>query len=289
MAVRLPAACDSAARSLLLERAAATTTTTTTTPAPHPSHPSHPSRPPSTRPMRPMRPPSSATPSAAVGPPMHALRFDQARKLSAFLAQGAADAPPRLTAESGVGDLIAAGCTAALLRAADVQPACLIRAGATLSQLRQIGYDALDLSASPLLCGALVSAFGKPATAAAFLKSPDDAVALAASEAQRLLGVSARQLVKTCAGAREHATAVLQQLSLRHAARAPAGATDATDATAAHHWLTAMTAADLCSAGVDAQLLERLGVDPLQLPTLLGLDVVKDEAALASLGILHAR
>ena len=217
--------------------------------------------------------------AAGAAPPLPPLRLDQARRLSAYLARGSG-AAPALSKDSSVADLLASGVTSALLAAADVQPSCLMRAGATLAQLRALGFDALDLASSPILTGQLVHHFGKAQTAAAFLKSPDDAVALAASEAQRLLGVCARQLVKACAGAREHCTAVLQQLSLRHAQ------TCATADAPPAHWLEHMSVTDLVAAGVDAQLLERLGVEPARLPALLGLTAERDEAALASLGVL---
>ena len=222
----------------------------------------------------------SLTPRAA---PLAPLRHDQAKKLSAWLAQGVADGPPRLTDQSTIADLRAQGVTASMLRACAVPPIVLARSGASLKDLRALGFDALDLAAQPALAGQLVAFFGKAPTAVAFLQTAADAVSIAASDAARILGLTPRQLLQACAGAPIAATACLDQLAARHGAEAREA--EQRQQLPPSHFLSGLSTLDLTSAGIDAEALERIGVPPEALPALLGVD---DHAQLASLGLLVA-
>jgi len=84
------------------------------------------------------------------------------------------------------------------------------------SQLRRMGFDALHL-VDPVLCGEASAAFGAKAIIEAFLVTPQDAVALAGSEAVTLLNLSMNQLLEACAGSPTEAAAVLQQSTSNNA------------------------------------------------------------------------
>lgn len=99
----------------------------------------------------------------------------------------------------------------AQLRAARVSPLDLKQRGLESAvQLRELGYDALDLI-DAAFCSAAVAAFGAEAVRTAFLLDAGDAVAVAGSVAMFQLSVSMVRLIELCAGAPTQAKAVLQQ------------------------------------------------------------------------------
>ena len=97
------------------------------------------------------------------------------------------------------------------LRASKLSPLDLKARGVTSAVgLRELGFDALDLT-KPDFCSGAVAAFGADAVKHAFLLDPSDAVALAGSVALVQLDVSTSRLLTACAGHPEAARAVLQQ------------------------------------------------------------------------------
>ena len=78
------------------------------------------------------------------------------------------------------------------------------------SKLRRLGFDALHL-VDPVICEEANAAFGADDVLATFLVAPQDAVALAGTEAVRILNVSVERLLEVCAGAPTEAISVLQQ------------------------------------------------------------------------------
>tara|TARA_Y100000817_G_scaffold113333_1_gene88787 strand:- start:1464 stop:2081 length:618 start_codon:yes stop_codon:yes gene_type:complete len=79
-----------------------------------------------------------------------------------------------------------------------------------VKQLRRLGYDALHL-VDPVLCTDANAVYGAKAVIETFLVTPQDAVALAGSDAVATLGLSVEQLLAVCAGAPIEAHAVLEQ------------------------------------------------------------------------------
>tara|TARA_X000001036_G_scaffold327266_1_gene305815 strand:+ start:426 stop:1037 length:612 start_codon:yes stop_codon:yes gene_type:complete len=77
-------------------------------------------------------------------------------------------------------------------------------------QLRRLGFDALHL-ADPVHCADASAAYGAKAVIDCFLVAPQDAVALAGSDAVAILGLSNEELLAVCAGAPTEAHAVLEQ------------------------------------------------------------------------------
>ena len=97
------------------------------------------------------------------------------------------------------------------LRASRLTPLDLKARGcASPVQLRELGFDALDLN-DARWCASAVAAFGAEAVRHAFLLDASDAVAVAGSTATMQLEISMRRLMEACAGASSHAAAVLQQ------------------------------------------------------------------------------
>lgn len=209
--------------------------------------------------------------------PRPALRADQARKLGKWLE---AD----LNEQSSVAELLKAGVRAEHLRALQVPVPALLRAGASLNDIKAFGFDALDLAHSPSLAGQLVSHFGKAQTAAAFLDSPSSAVALAASDAMRILGLTPRLLVKATAGAPEECLACLEQLCMKHSVEVRAAGAGGGPMVLAHP-LQGIGIDELASAGLDVNVIEaRLGVPVPALGELLGVDLARNPMGLSTLG-----
>lgn len=77
--------------------------------------------------------------------------------------------------------------------------------------LRLLGYDALHLC-DPDLCNEASMAYGARSVVSAFLVSARDAVCIAGSEAQHILGINTTQLLEHCAGCPSEALAVMEQL-----------------------------------------------------------------------------
>ena len=109
-------------------------------------------------------------------------------------------------------------------------------------QLRELGFDALDLVDAGWCAGA-VAAFGAEAVRNAFLLDAGDAVALAGSTATVQLEITMRRLIEACAGASGPAAAVLQQ--------SPRGAA-----------LAGLSAGALLDSGLRAKTLMDLGYTP---------------------------
>ena len=116
-------------------------------------------------------------------------------------------------ADFTVGMLLAHGVPAANLRAANLDGACLMQHGCeSAQQLRDLGYDCLDLASNGSFAASCKAAFGANAVVAAFLLTAGDAVCLAGSLAGQALEVSTEDLLRVCAGSALEAKAVLQQL-----------------------------------------------------------------------------
>lgn len=138
------------------------------------------------------------------------------------------------------GLLIARGVKAASIVAAGIGPSKLRDMGvADALTLRRMGYDPLYL-VDPSLCAEANAAFGAADVKHAFLSSASDAVCLAGSDAQQILGISAEELLDACAGASTEAFAVLQQMPQGQA-------------------LSGVQAETLLSTGLRAQRLLELG------------------------------
>lgn len=88
----------------------------------------------------------------------------------------------------------------------------------TAAQLRRLGFDALHL-VDPVTCSEAAAAYGAMDVISAFLTAPQDAVALAGSEAIATLNLTVEQLLEVCAGAPTEAVSVLQQVTDEHPLR----------------------------------------------------------------------
>lgn len=216
--------------------------------------------------------------AAAPRPP---LRSDQARKLSKWL-------EVNLDEHATVEDLLKNGVKADHLRALEVQLVSLLRANASLSQLRQFGFDALDLAANPPLAGQLTNHFTKAASAAAFLDSPSAAVAIAASRAMNILGITPRMLLKTCAGAPTEALSVFEQLIMRHAVDCRNDAASSDLKIPRAHPFTDLAVTDLAAAGFTTDIIEnKLGIPVPQLAAFLNVNLNTNSSGLAALGYIE--
>lgn len=80
-----------------------------------------------------------------------------------------------------------------------------------VSQLKQLGLDALELS-DAALTQTLIELYGVEQVRLTFCCTPDDATSLVASEGARLLDLSNQFLLEMCAGAPIHAESVLKAL-----------------------------------------------------------------------------
>ena len=107
--------------------------------------------------------------------------------------------------------LLRHGVQAVNVQAAGLRPSALRRMGCTSArQLRRLGFDALHL-VDPAVCTDANAVYGAAEVVEAFLCTPQDAVALAGSDAVATLDLSVDQLLQVCAGAPTEAHAVLQQ------------------------------------------------------------------------------
>ena len=131
------------------------------------------------------------------------------------------------------------GCKYQSIAAAGLRIVELQRMGfASPLHLRQVGMDAIDL-VDPLVVRDLVACFGADATKATFLASAFDAVALAGSDAERVLGITLDELLTHCAGEPTAAMAVLR--------------------TASHPRLAETSISRLLDTGIRADALQRIG------------------------------
>ena len=128
------------------------------------------------------------------------------------------------------------------------------------SQLRRLGFDSLHL-VDPIFCNEANAAFGAEAVTNAFLDAPQDAVAVAGSQALETLNVSLTTLLEYCAGAPHEALAVLEQ-------------------TTDHELLATVPIRVLLDTGVRAPKLREIGIT---IP-LAGRMLDADAASLAKLG-----
>ena len=107
--------------------------------------------------------------------------------------------------------LIKHGVKALNIACAGIRPLALKKLGAVeAQQLRRLGFDALHL-VDPVFCNEANAAYGAADVIGAFLNTPQDAVALAGSEAMGTLNLTIEQLLSACAGAPTEAVSVIQQ------------------------------------------------------------------------------
>lgn len=107
--------------------------------------------------------------------------------------------------------LVRHGVTALNIATANVRILALKRRGVDdVTKLRRLGFDALHL-VDPVLCADASAAYGAKAVIDCFLVAPQDAVALAGSDAVAILGLGNEELLAVCAGAPIEAFAVLEQ------------------------------------------------------------------------------
>ena len=157
--------------------------------------------------------------------------------------------------------MLSNGVKALNIVTAGIRPMTMKQHGVTTaSQMRRLGFDALHLVDSNL-CTEANAAFGAADVVAAFLVSPQDAVALAGSDATKTLNISVQQLLEVCAGAPTEAVSVLQQV---------------TDEKP----LQGVSASVLLDTGLRAAQLKQLGYNIASLGQLAG----ADGNALAKLG-----
>ena len=110
--------------------------------------------------------------------------------------------------------LCESGVRAVNLLTAAVGPMELKQRGAAqASNLRSLGYNALHLCDSDF-ANQILLAYGAEEVRDAFLTAPQDGVAVAGTEAMRILGVSTEALLRLCAGFPTEALHVLKQLPL---------------------------------------------------------------------------
>lgn len=147
--------------------------------------------------------------------------------------------------------LIRNGVKPVNFRTAGVKATTLKRLGVQdASQLRRLGFDALHL-VDEEWCADASAAYGAAHLISAFLVSPQDAVALAGTEAVKTLNVSVEMLLEACAGAPTEAASVIKQ------ANSP-------------NPLKEVSANTLLDTGLRAQQLKQLGYGLLCLNELRG-------------------
>ena len=101
------------------------------------------------------------------------------------------------------------------LRASKLLPLQLKERGVERAlHLRELGFDALDLTEAAF-CASAIAAFGASEVKQAFLINASDAVAVAGTVAALQLGVETSKLLELTAGSPTQAKAVLQQLAPR--------------------------------------------------------------------------
>ena len=100
------------------------------------------------------------------------------------------------------------------LRAARLSVTDLQRRGVTsdANELRALGFDSYDMVSDALLLQSAIDAFGAIPVRDAFLRSEEDAVAFAGSEAVERLCVTSNDLLAACRGTPTCAYAVLSQI-----------------------------------------------------------------------------
>ena len=202
-----------------------------------------------------------------------ALTETQALRLGNYLA--AAGAEPPLSASPTVTELANhGGVHSELLDALDVHVGCLIGAGATLPELRQLGYAARHLVKDVGLATQYVRAYGKTEVATAMLANTEDAVALAGTHAATLLGVSPKMLLTAAGGDRAAAEQILDRLFMQDANHRLAIAASANGADPNDPLLN-LRAKLRCSPlhGVPVETLARLGIDGLVLRDRYGIGI----------------
>lgn len=196
----------------------------------------------------------------------------QATRLRNYINASATPEPP-LSAAPTVKELAAhPSVTAPLLDALDVAPAMLLTQ-ATLDEMIAIGYGCGHLARSPGFCAQMVAKYGRTPTAAAILRSAQDAVELSASALTvKTLGLSTRTLLDACCGDQASGICVIHNLLQQHRVAAEAEAARAVAATAAA-WPPTQTAANNLALlqhklqvagplyGVQPETLTRLGLD----------------------------
>ena len=204
-----------------------------------------------------------------------ALTETQALRLRNYLA--ASGAEPPLSASPTVRELADHGAVhSELLEALDVHVGNLIGANGTLLELRQLGYAARHLVKDAGLTTQFVRAFGKTETASAMLTNTEDAVAIAGTLAQTLLGISPKMLLMAVGGDRAAAEQVLDRLFVQDANHRLAIAASANGADPNDPLLN-LRAKLRCSPlhGVPVEVLARLGFNGLALRDRYG--VLKEE------------
>ena len=141
-----------------------------------------------------------------------ALTPEQTRRLNLYL-NGSGNGDLLVAEGATVQDLIDhPHVDAKLLGALDVVPAALIFAGATLPNLRTLGYGASQLARSPTITASFVRSFGKAEVAASVLDGPESAVILAGTFSAQQLGLSSRILLNACQSNRAPAMCVISKL-----------------------------------------------------------------------------
>jgi len=134
----------------------------------------------------------------------YALFFNTGVSRAEALAMSAADMIPQR--------LLSLGVTPQNMRAAAIGPMCLKRLGAgRATDLVQLGFTSLHL-ADPRWAAEAVAAHGASEVVDAFLKTPSDAVCIAATENAHVLNVGVASMLRVCACAPVEAAAVLEQL-----------------------------------------------------------------------------
>ena len=193
-----------------------------------------------------------------------ALTEVQALRLGNYL--NASGAEPPLSASPTVTELANhSAIHSHLLDALDVKCGMLIGAGGTLVELRQLGYSAQHLVRDVGLSTQFCRAYGKTEVATAMLTHVEDAVCLAGTHAQTLLGISPKMLLIGAAGDRAAAEQILDRLFLQDAQQRAALASGATGDI--NDPLLNLRVKMRCSPvhGVPVEVLARLGIDGLVL------------------------
>lgn len=145
-----------------------------------------------------------------------ALTETQALRLSNYLTASSAESA--LSTSPTVSELASHGAVhAALLDALDVRCSMLIGAGGTLAELRQLGYSAEHLVKDVGLATQFVRSFGKTEVATSMLSNTEDAVCLAGTHAQTMLGISPKMLLVAAGGDQAAAEHILDRLFVQDA------------------------------------------------------------------------
>ena len=107
------------------------------------------------------------------------------------------------------------GVKAVCLSAAGVTPKILKSRGTTsASDLKSIGFEAIDLVKDSSFCSYCIAAFGADDIVQTFLVTPSDSVMIANSPAMHQLGITSTKLLSICAGSANEAFWTLKQLPI---------------------------------------------------------------------------